>query len=129
MLIRPAKSEDLPTIQKVLTESALDNQDLSSFTGICLVAEDGGEVIGFAQALPGEPIAYFSLLAVLPAYRHRSAAYRLVEGMELLLRAAGCVEYAAYVQADHEQWVKTMQKWDGMKTPATLGYLMRKELS
>lgn len=126
--VRPAVVGDLPAIRKILTECDLvADQNLENFTGITLVAVRDGEVVGFAQALPGRPLAYWSMLAVLPAYRHTMAGAKLSEGIELLLRAAGSVEWAAFAHADNEKWIETLEAW-GAEKHSRLGYLMRKSL-
>lgn len=127
MIVRPAREADLPVIAKILTEcDVASGQDMNTFTGILLVCERGGEVIGFAQAIPARPVAYFALLAVLPAYQKTRAAYKLVEGIELLLRAAGCGEWSAFVAAGHDTWQRTIEAWGA--TPDA-GHMLRKELN
>ena len=129
MNIRPARSSDLQTIAKILIECEIANdQDMSDFTGITLVCERGGEVIGFAQAIPARPVAFFALLAVMPAYRNTRAAYKLVEGIELLLRSAGCTEWSAFIDAGAESWKKTVESW-GAAVVGSPGHLLRKELA
>lgn len=129
MIARPARQSDLMVIAKILEECGIAaGMDTSEFTGICLVCERGGEVIGFAQAIPAKPVAFFSLLAVLPTYQKTRAAYKLVEGIELLLRAAGCKEWSAFVDADNASWMKTVQAW-GADLSGNPGHLLRKDLN
>ncbi len=126
MNVRPARVEDLPIIGKILEECEIAlGQDTSEFTGICLVCVRGSEVIGFAQAIPARPIAYFALLAVLPAYQKTRAAYKLVEGVELLLRASGCKEYSAFVTQEKSAWQRTVEAWGAKPDP---GHMLRMEL-
>ena len=126
MNVRPARNNDLQAIAKILTECEIANeQDMSDFTGITLVCERGGEVIGFAQAIPARPIAYFALLAVLPAYQKTRAAYKLVEGVELLLRTSGCLEWSAFVDIGATSWERTVEAWGAKGSP---GHMLRKEL-
>ena len=128
MIVRPARPSDLQCIAKILTECDLvRDQALGDFTGITLVCERGGEVIGFAQALPGKPVSYFALLAVLPAYQKTRAAYKLVEGIELLLRASGCVEWAAFIDESAASWRGTVEHWGATANPNP-GRLLRKDL-
>lgn len=128
MIVRPARQADLQCITKILTECDLvREQNMAEFTGITLVAERGGEVIGFAQALPGKPISYFALLAVLPAYQKTRAAYKLVEGIELLLRASGCLEWAAFIDESAASWQSTVEHWGAIANPNP-GRLFRKDL-
>lgn len=127
MIVRPARSSDLPAIAKILTECEVAaGQDLSDFTGITLVAERGGEVIGFAQAIPAKPVAFFALLAVMPTHRKTRAALKLVEGVELLLRAGGCLEWSAFVDATNAAWQQTVETWGAQ--PSHPGVLLRKVL-
>lgn len=126
MIVRPARPSDLAYVAKILTECDVANgQDMTEFTGITLVAERGGEVIGFAQAIPAKPIAYFALLAVMPAHQKTRAGYKLVEGIELLLRASGCTEWSAFVAEGKTSWKKTVEAW-GAQPDA--GHMLRKEL-
>jgi len=127
VIVRPAQAKDLAYVAKILTECEIaDGQDMTEFTGILLVAERGGEVIGFAQAIPAKPIAFFALLAVLPAHRKTRAALKLVEGVELLLRASGCIAWSAFVDESNETWKKTVETWGGQ--PSFPGVLLRKVL-
>lgn len=129
MIVRPARPKDLSAIAQILTECGIAaKQDMSEFSGITLVAERGGEIVGFAQAIPARPIAYFALLAVHPAHQKGRAGYKLVEGVELLLRASGCVEWSAFVQEGDPSWQRTMEKW-GADVAGHAGHLMRKGLA
>lgn len=126
MNVRPARQADLHVIAKILTECDIAcEQDMSEFTGITLVCERGGEVVGFAQAIPAKPIAFFALLAVLPAYQKTRAAYKLVEGIELLLRASGCTEWSAFIKDGATSWQRTVEQW-GAKPD--VGHMLRKDL-
>ena len=126
MMVRPARSNDLPRIALILTECGIAaEQDMREFTGITLVCERGGEVIGFAQAIPAKPIAYFALLAVSPPHQKTRAAYKLVEGIELLLRASGCLEWSAFVAEGATSWRRTVEDWGAKGDPGTM---LRKEL-
>ena len=128
MHVRPARQSDLQAIAKILTECDIANeQDMSEFTGITLVAERGGEVIGFAQAIPAKPVAFFALLAVMPTYQKTRAAYKLVEGVELLLRASGCREWSAFIDAGNTSWQRTVESW-GADVVGHSGNLLRKGL-
>lgn len=128
MNVRPAKSSDLPVIAKILTECDIANgQNMSEFTGITLVCERQGEVIGFAQAIPAKPIAYFALLAVMPNHQKSRAAYKLVEGVELLLRANGCTEWSAFIDTSNASWQRTVEQW-GASVVGHSGNLLRKGL-
>ena len=126
MHVRPARAADLPAITTILTVCGIAaDQDLKEFSGITLIVERNGEVIGFAQAIPAKPVAYFALLAVHPLYQKTRAAYKLVEGIELLLRASGCLEWSAFVAEDALSWRRTVEDWGAKGTP---GHLLRKEL-
>ena len=94
-----------------MTECGLGDGLVSEWSGIILVAERGGEVIGFAQAIPAKPISFFAYLAVLPQFQKSRAGYKLVEGVELLLRANGCQEWSAFIDADSSSWQRTVEAW------------------
>ena len=126
MIVRPGRPTDLSAIGRILTDCGIAaEQDMTAFTGITLVCERGGEVIGFAQAIPARPVAFFALLAVAPSHQKTRAAYKLVEGIELLLRSSGCVEWSAFVEESATSWRRTVEDWGAKGNP---GHLLRKEL-
>lgn len=127
MIIRPARNTDGPAISKVMIECGLGEEPVYEFTGIVLVAERGGEVIGFAQAIPAKPVAFFALLAVHPTFQKSRAAYKLVEGVELLLRASGCHEWSAFIDEGNASWQRTVETW-GATVVGHSGQLLRKGL-
>lgn len=99
MIVRPAKDSDLPRVVEVVERCGLaaEGLDYTSWTGVLLVAERQGEVIGFIAALPGKPYAVVTEMGVLPEYQKGGASYKLWQGMELLLRSMGCTAWAGYV--------------------------------
>lgn len=127
MIVRPARNTDGDAINKIRTECGLGDDHVYEWTGIILVAERGGEIVGFAQAIPAKPISFFALLGVLPEHRKSRAAHKLVEGIELLLRANGCTEWVAFIDADNGSWSKTVESW-GAETYGYPGHLMKRGL-
>ncbi len=127
MNIRPARNTDGPALSKIMTECGLGDEPVYEWSGIVLVAERGGEVIGFAQAIPAKPISFFAYLAVLPAFQKSRAGYKLVEGVELLLRANGCTEWSAFIDAGSGSWQKTVENWGAAQKFS--GNLLRRKLA
>lgn len=99
MIVRPARQEDLPAIVEIVERCGLrvDGLDYSRWTGVLLVAERQGQVIGFMAALPGVPYAVITEMGVLPEHQGSRAAVKLWEGMELLLRSMGVRSWAAFI--------------------------------
>lgn len=99
MIVRPAKPGDEPVIVEIIERCGVgaEGLDYSRWTGILLVAERQGQVIGFISALPGAPYAVITEMAVLPEHQKSRAAVKLWESMELLLRSMGVRAWAAYV--------------------------------
>ena len=99
MIVRPARQEDLPAIVEIIERCGLgvDGMDYSRWTGVLLVAERQGQVIGFLAALPGAPYAVLTEMGVLPEHQKGRAAVKLWEGMELLLRSLGVSTWAAFI--------------------------------
>ena len=104
MLIRPAQEKDLPAVMAIIERCDLRAEGLNyaDWSGVLLVAQRGSEVVGFIAALPGKPYAVITEMGVLPEYQKGSAARRLLEGMELLLRSMGVKAWTAYVGAKRE---------------------------
>ena len=80
-----------------------------------LVAERGGQVVGFISAFPGHPYAIINELGVLPEYQKGRAAIKLMESMELLLRHLGCTSWAAYIGAKRGL-EETVEKWGAVSS-------------
>ena len=104
MIVRPAKPADLPFIADIIDrcELAVEGLDYTDWSGILLVADRQGEVIGFMAALPGKPYAIVTEMGVHPAHQKSRAAVKLWESMELLLRTMGVKAWAAYVGEKRE---------------------------
>lgn len=104
MFIRPAKPADLSHVVDIVERCGLAAAGLvyTEWTGVLLVAERQGQVIGFIAALPGKPYAVVTEMGVLPEHQKGRAAGKLLESMELLLRSMGCTAWTAYVGSKRE---------------------------
>jgi N-acetylglutamate synthase-like GNAT family acetyltransferase len=125
-VIRPARSTDLTNVQDLLILSGLgDFIPPDSFTGILLIAEHEGQVVGVIHALPGEPCAFITLMAVHPDTQKAGVAYALQNGMELALRLAGSRRWVAFI--DDEKWGEAVTRY-GAKPFPNVGRLFKGEL-
>ena len=115
MIVRPARQEDIPAIVEIVERCGLgvDGLDYSRWTGVLLVCERQGQVIGFIAALPGAPYAVVTELGVLPEHQKSRAAFKLWEGMELLLRSMGVSSWAAFI-GEKREVNETMPKLGAM---------------
>lgn len=129
MIVRPAKAGDEPKIRVMLerTGLALGGMDYETWTGVLLVAERQGEVIGMISALPGKPYAIVTHIAVLPEHQKGRAAYKLVESMELILRSMGCPVWVSYVWEKNMACRSPLEGW-GAVTNGNVGFLYHKRL-
>jgi ribosomal protein S18 acetylase RimI-like enzyme len=104
--IRAARESDLPAALEVIRTAFAEHDGLldppSSVTretldrfrarigaGRLFVAEAGGQIVGCVLCRPEEGCLYFGRLAVLPAWRGRGIARKLVERVEAEARAQG----------------------------------------
>ena len=125
MIVRPARASDLEAIQKIMAECDLLAEGVAydDFSGPILVAERQGQVIGFIQAHVGKPYAVVTEYGVLPEFQKGSAAYRLVEGMELILRQMGVRAWAAFVNQSRNGFHDMMERWGAKKTAGGTAYM------
>jgi hypothetical protein len=124
MIVRPAKDGDVARVVEIVERCGLAAEGLSyrDWSGVLLVAERQGEVIGFIAALPGKPYAVITEMGVLPEHQKGRAAVKLWESMELLLRSVGCTAWAAYV-GDKREVNETMPKLGAVCTGEGKMYL------
>ncbi len=128
MIVRPAQQKDLVAVQAIIGRCDLKCEWLNyaEWSGVLLVAQRQSEVVGFIAALPGKPYAVITEMGVLPEYQKGSAARRLLEGMELLLRQMGVTAWTAYVGSKRDV-NETMPKLGCVSTGEGTMYL--KELA
>ena len=107
--IRPQGRDAIPELEKQMR-----------FEGsIFLGAFEGKELIGVALLNHEGRKGWVNRLAVLPAYRRRGIASRLVEAGETALRQAGMKVICTLVEDWNENSLKFMQK---------LGYQLHKDI-
>ena len=104
MIVRPALAKDLPRVVGLVERCGLAAEGVryTDWSGVLLVAERQGEVIGFISALPGKPYAVITEMGVLPEHQKGRAAVKLWESLELLLRSMGVTAWASYVGEKRE---------------------------
>ena len=104
MIVRPAMAKDLSRVVDIVERCGLAAEGVgyTDWSGVLLVAERQGEVIGFISALPGKPYAVITEMGVLPEHQKGRAAVKLWESLELLLRSMGVTAWASYVGEKRE---------------------------
>jgi N-acetylglutamate synthase-like GNAT family acetyltransferase len=119
MIVRPAQQKDIPAIVEIVERCGIgvEGLDYSTWTGVLLVAERGGQVVGFMAALPGSPYAVVTEMGVLPEHQKGRAAVKLWEGMELILRSMGVRAWAAFI-GEKRDVNDTMPKLGAVETGA-----------
>lgn len=125
MKIRPATMADLGAIQGLLIENSLVLEGVSyaDFSGLVLVAEDDGEVIGFLQALLGKPVAVVTELAIARTHQGHGYGVKLIEALELLLRYHGLAAWACYTNRDDV--MKQLDRYGAQSTGQGMMYVKR----
>lgn len=117
--LRPMALEDLPAVYRLGTNcydlhdkpynywsvrEVAEHFELSP--DLCLVADGGGEVVGFALAAPSyelfENTGHLEWVAVAPDQRRNGLAARLIEAIVERLRERGCVDVVADVSSANE---------------------------
>lgn len=90
-------------------EPPVEPRDLA---GPCLVAEDGGEIIGCIFALAGSSTrAYLDYLAVREDWRGRFVYFRLLTAMDALLKGMGVKRYMFHVEKYNHQAFEQLYKY------------------
>lgn len=116
--IRPIAIEDLPAVYRLGTRcyerrdkpynywSVREVADhVETSPELCFVAEDAGEIVGFALAAPSyeflEHTGHLEWLAVAPEHRRDGLATRLIDTVVEQLRALGCEDVVADVSSEN----------------------------
>ena len=129
MIVRPAQQDDLPHILAILEQSEMraDDVDYSRWDGVLLVAVRQSEVIGFLHAMPGRPYSVITHIAVVPAHRGGRAVSKLMESVELLLRASGYGNWFTHLYEKGETLREATRHWGAYESPDP-GYLYKRIL-
>jgi aminoglycoside 6'-N-acetyltransferase I len=89
----------------------LSGENPGTLPSVILVADDAGEVVGFAETGlrshadgcdPARPVGYLEGWYVIPSQRRRKVGARLVEAAERWARDRGCLEMASDTWLDNE---------------------------
>ena len=125
MKIRPARPEDAPTLKALLQENgqAVDGITYDVFSPPVLVAEEAGEVVGFIQALVGEPYTVITDLVVARSLANRGIGVRLGQHMETVLRVLGCRVWVAYAGEKHEGMREQLERYGARPTGHGVGFV------
>lgn len=131
-MIREASRDDVAAIRSLIQsipglwddewrESVLE-QALRSSSGLALVAEQDGEIVGFVCAHDVGFRGYLSELAVGESARHRGVGTELVRAVESALAGRGCTVLISDVWRDAEGFYRRL----GWSEPDVV--LLRKRL-
>lgn len=104
---------------------AIDGVTYDDFSGLVLVADDEGTVIGMAQALPGKPYAVMTEFAVARSRQNGGVGLELIKGMELLLRAAGCAAWVGFCAERNDKVIRSLDAFGAWPTGTGLGWVKR----
>lgn len=100
-MIRPATVYDLTRVQELSRTVAVNGMFYAHFTPPLLVLELEGVVQGYCHALLGQPYAVITELVVAPEVHGKGYGAQLLDGMELVLRVAGCKAWVGFMAQDH----------------------------
>jgi amino-acid N-acetyltransferase len=96
-MISPARPEDLPAIEGLLSECGLPTEGVAEILDHVIVARDGERLLGCAGLEAHGRACVLRSLAVTPAARGRGIARPLIEGILTLAGRIGA----------HEAWLLT----------------------
>jgi amino-acid N-acetyltransferase len=92
LLIDPARRDDLPAIESLLTECGLPTEGVAALLEHILVARTGNRLVGCAAVEPHGDACVLRSLAVAPASRGRGVARPLIEAALAHAAAIGARE-------------------------------------
>lgn len=100
MQIRHFQESDFEEVCRLLVDCDVEPPvEPGDLAGPCLVAVEGGEVIGVLFALAGQSTrAYLDYMAVKEGYRRRFVYYRLLTAMDAILKPMGVKRYMFHVE-------------------------------
>jgi len=110
---RPMDGAAIRTLLEVDRVDGLDALDWSDLGGQWLVVDDGQQIVGCVQLLPGKPIARAENLAVDAALSRRQRARvvsMLIRATIMLLRRAGCGAIISTVPDDLDSYQAVLER-------------------
>ena len=126
--IRPARAEDTEALVGLLkeTQQILDGVDYTVWTHPTLVMVRDEEIVGMIQALLGRPYAVITEVCIALAHQNKGYALKLMDAMELILRASGVTAYAVHCRPEHTRVIRALEARGAARadTPA-LAFLRR----
>ena len=112
---------ETPKYFGVTLESELAEVDKMLGDGLSFLAEQGGQIVGFALARRlGGTRGHLSDIYVLPAWRRRGHATRLARAVADALRERGATHITLSVHVDNEQARATYEGWGFRERTVTL---------
>jgi len=136
IIIRPAAAEDYQAIRDVWRKSSLnvceDGRDgeaafrrqLEWYTGLYLVADDAHRIVGVVLGTHDRRKGWINRLAVLPEYRRRGIAARLVTACDRAIRRQGVEIVAALVEPQNHASLRLFEQL-GYSTAVPVTYFRR----
>ena len=105
--IRPMMLNDFPVICEIISSCGMyPPKEPADMGGICLVAEECGNVIGTIWALVGNSTqAYIGYLAVMSEHEGKGVYSKLKEHLETLLRWHGVKRYRFVTNKNNEKFL------------------------
>lgn len=113
MIIRPYKIEDYKKVIDLLVKCNVEPpQEQSDLKGVCFVAEDNNEIVGFIWALVGlSTCAYIDYFAIHPDYQKTKLGWNLLKGMGTTLKYLGIKRYYFFIEPDNEYFINLVEKY------------------
>ena len=89
--------------------------------------EDDGELVGVTLATHDGRKGWINRVAVLPGYRRRGCASRLVAGAEHVLREQGITVIAALIEGGNDMSLSLFSALGYVELPGGIHYVSRRE--
>ncbi len=126
VLIALWEEADLPYKPRGRDSREAFARQLEQKSSMYLVAEVDGRIVGSVLGTHDGRKGWINRLAVLPAYRRRGIARRLVEGVEQRLEAQGIEIVAALIEDWNEISMRTFEHLGYRRQPGILYFSKRK---
>ena len=102
-------------------------RQLASGTHTMIGLELGGQLVGVVLATHDGRKGWINRLAVLPEYRHRGYATRLVAEAERILRAQGMTVIATLIAPGNDASLALFRKLGYVELPGGVHYLSKRD--
>lgn len=113
MNIRLYDHKDYPEILNLLSACGVEPPvEASDLSGVCLVSEEDGKVIGCVWALTGASTqAHIDYFAVDKDYREKHVGWLLIMAMDSVLKKLGVKRYTFFIEPDNEYFNGIMTRF------------------